>query len=580
MALLIDPRRGDVEDDASSTKQRSFLGLAGSLLAEISLPKLVAAWFALIALPGVLLGVSPLIASAWVSKLSRQITEPLDGIWPLLLLAVVIAVGAIGGWRLFRIAETGFWSLNSLAVQPGYALCREGLRHAAERFGPSMSAEGRARLRAATAAGAGIIVCAIALGVVALAWPASRWYGEIGKLASPYQIVVAALANTVVILSAYLAAAALIWGMADAAMDQPRDLPVFDRPPRDGPTWRVAHLSDLHVVGERYGYRIESGRAGPRGNVKLSKILTQLDAIHTERPLDLVMITGDITDSGRSAEWAEFLAALESHPELAKRVLLLPGNHDLNVVDRANPARLDLPMSPNKRLRQLRALSAIDAVQGDRVRVMDSATGRLGGTLSAALAPYRSSIAAFADAGTLRLSRGLTQAWIDAFPMVLPPDTADGLGVVLLNSNADAHFSFTNALGIVSVEQARALAAIAKQFPRAHWIVALHHHLVEYPKLATAFSERIGTALINGTWFVRQLGSLGGRAVTMHGHRHVDWIGECGSVRIVSAPSPVMEATDDEITCFHVHTLATGPQGRLNLLPPERIEVPGNAARD
>ena len=145
--------------------------------------------------------------------------------------------------------------------------------------------------------------------------------------------------------------------------------------------------------------------------------------------------------------------------------------------------------------------------------------------------------------------------------MVLPPETGDGLGVVLLNSTAETHFSFTNALGLVSVAQARALAAAARQFPAARWIVALHHHLVEYPKPAAAFSERIGTALINGTWFVRQLQTLGERIVTMHGHRHIDWIGECGSVRIVSAPSPVMEATDDEPTCFHIHTLAAGPGG-------------------
>ena len=41
---LIDPRRGDAEDDASSTKQRSLLAIAGSLLAEISLPKLLFDW--------------------------------------------------------------------------------------------------------------------------------------------------------------------------------------------------------------------------------------------------------------------------------------------------------------------------------------------------------------------------------------------------------------------------------------------------------------------------------------------------------------------------------------------------------
>jgi hypothetical protein len=255
--------------------------------------------------------------------------------------------------------------------------------------------------------------------------------------------------------------------------------------------------------------------------------------------------------------------------------LLLPGNHDVNVVDRANPARLDLPTSPGKRLRLMRALSAMEMLQGDRVRVADRGTGDLGKTLSEALAPHYADIAAFADAGSMSLSTRLAQVWSDVFPMVLPPDAPDGLGVILLDSNADAHFSFTNALGLVSTSQMLALAAVTRRMPRARWIVALHHHLVEYPKPVKAFSERIGTALINGTWFVRQLHALGGRIVAMHGHRHFDWIGECGGVRIVSAPSPVMEATDEQATSFHVHTLAAGPEGRLCLLTPERIEIAG-----
>ena len=41
MIQIIDPRKGDAEDDASSTKRRSLFALAGSLVAEISLPKLV-----------------------------------------------------------------------------------------------------------------------------------------------------------------------------------------------------------------------------------------------------------------------------------------------------------------------------------------------------------------------------------------------------------------------------------------------------------------------------------------------------------------------------------------------------------
>jgi hypothetical protein len=576
MVPLPDPRLGDIEDDASSTKQRSLLGIAGSLLAEISIPKLLAAWLFLIVLPGVLLGLAPLVASGWLATLSGKIATSLGGIWPLLLLLLVAALGWVGGRPLFRAAEQGFWSLNALALQPGYALCREALRHLAEHvLRPRLGARGRMRLGAATAAGAGLILCGIALGLALLAWPASRWVGGVADLAAPHRLVLPALANAVVLLGGYLAAASLVWGLADALMDQPRDLAAFDSLPRDGQSWRVAHLSDLHVVGERYGFRIESGRSGPRGNERLERVLARLEAIHAREPLDLVLVTGDVTDAGRSAEWAEFLEVLAGHPELGRRTLLLPGNHDLNIVDRANPARLDLPLSPGLRLRQMRALSAMAAVQGDRVHLVDAATGRLGATLSAALAPHRSAIAAFADTGALRLSISLAQVWADAFPMLLPPETADGLGVALLNSTAETHFSFTNALGLVPVAQARALAAAVRQFPEAHWIVALHHHLVEYPKPAAAFSERIGTALINGTWFVRELQELGDRAVTMHGHRHIDWIGQCGAVRIVSAPSPVMEATDDDPTWFHIHTLAAGPRGRLCLAPPERIDMAG-----
>ena len=42
-APLIDPRWGDIGDDVASPGQRSLLAIAGSLLVEISLPKLLLA---------------------------------------------------------------------------------------------------------------------------------------------------------------------------------------------------------------------------------------------------------------------------------------------------------------------------------------------------------------------------------------------------------------------------------------------------------------------------------------------------------------------------------------------------------
>ena len=85
-------------------------------------------------------------------------------------------------------------------------------------------------------------------------------------------------------------------------MAQARDLRSFDAPPRGGRTWRVAHLSDLHTVGERYGFRVESGRLGPRGNGRLHQVLARLDEIHATEPLDLILLSGDMTDAGVSAD--------------------------------------------------------------------------------------------------------------------------------------------------------------------------------------------------------------------------------------------------------------------------------------
>jgi hypothetical protein len=302
--------------------------------------------------------------------------------------------------------------------------------------------------------------------------------------------------------------------------------------------------------------------------------MARLAAIHTTNPIDLVLVSGDMTDAGRATEWAEFLDTVARYPALAARMIVLPGNHDVNIVDRANPARLELPFSPGKRLRQMRTLSAIAAVQGDRVRVVDGAEQR-GSTLNEALAPHRMRIAAFAESGGLRRAVGLGRIFDNQFPMILCPDPEDGLGVAILNSNAETHFSFTNALGLVSVEQTHRLAAAMGRFPRAIWVVALHHHLLEYPMPVAAFSERVGTALVNGSWFVRKLRPIATRIVVMHGHRHIDWIGACGPLKIISAPSPVMGSSDGASTHFHIHTLVAGPEGQLCLLSPERVQIAG-----
>jgi 3',5'-cyclic AMP phosphodiesterase CpdA len=575
---IIDPRRGDVEDDASSTKSRSLLSLFGTLMVEISLPKLAMTWFLLIVVPGLMLGLAPIVASIWLHKVSGAVSYSLAGLWSAILFALLVASGWFGGRWVLRHAEQSFWSLNSLAVQPCYTICREVIRHFGGRLLSSKSAEGRrSRLYAASAVVAGLFITAIALAVLAVAWPSAQFVttGDLAMLSAPGQVAVTALANSVVLVSAYVAVAVLVWGIADATMGRPRDLKAYEPVGPDGRRWRIAHLSDLHVVGERYGFRVESGRLGPRGNSRLRRVLAQLEALHANTPLDAVLITGDMTDAGRSTEWAEFLDAVAEYPALTGLMLMLPGNHDLNISDRANPARFDLPTSRNKALRRLRVLSAMSDIHGERVYVLDRARGRIGVSLTEALAPHLGGMAAFSHGEKGQSTRQLADLWNTIFPLVAPPHQDDGLGLILLDSNADTHFSFTNALGLISSEQVRGLDIAVAQYPRAYWVIALHHHVVEYPWPTRVLSERIGTALINGNWFIRRLRSLAGRSILMHGHRHVDWIGECAGLSIVSAPSPVMEATEARDTWFYVHTFTTDPDKMLRLLSPQQVVIPG-----
>jgi 3',5'-cyclic AMP phosphodiesterase CpdA len=573
---LLDPRHGDLEDDHAATSRRSLLSIAGSLLVEISLSKLLVACTISILLPAVLLGLAPLLLSAWLVKIKSHLMEA-TGLGLLLVIIIFLGISWLGGRVLFRIAEQSFWSLNALAVQPGYAFWREAMRHLVERALKSTTGAELAGVRAASCLLAGLALVAFAAMMALSIWPFTQWIGAVREMMQPWSLVVPTVANAVFIMSSYLGAASLFWSLADAVGGQPLDIEAFDTPAPETRTWRIAHLSDVHVVGERYGFRIESGRSGPRGNGRLVRAMKQLSALHAENPLDCVLVTGDMTDAGTSAEWSEFLEIMAGFPDLAGRMLILPGNHDVNIIDRGNPARLNFPFSPARTLRKMRTISVMDALHGDRVRLVTTPRPEEEPTLAGFLDPYRHVVEEFADKGGLRRSLLLSGVWDRVFPLILPPSEERGVGVALLDSNADANFSFTNALGMISAGQARRLTAAFDAYPGACWVLAMHHHLVEYPRPASSLSDRVATALINGTWFLHVLRPYAHRLVVMHGHRHVDWIGTCGELKIVSAPSPVMGRADGPAH-FYVHVVAAGQDGGIRLLSPHMIEVDAGLA--
>jgi predicted phosphodiesterase len=387
----------------------------------------------------------------------------------------------------------------------------------------------------------------------------------------------AALGNALIVLGLSTAIASVYWFSREIFSATPV-LNWAPNPPVPGAhALRIAHLSDLHVVGERYGYRMETGTGGPCGNDRAARALRQLEAIDATRTLDRIIVTGDMTDAGTRAEWLEFLALVDARPDLRRRLLFLPGNHDVNVIDRTNPGRLDLPWSVAGALRKLRVIIALDALQGESVHVVDRSSGTLGCTLREYLrAGNRSTLLRdLAERGTWRGRWETTEVWDAIFPLVVPP-SEKGCGVILLDSNARRYFSLTNAIGFINGEQCRALRAILRSLPAAAWIIAVHHHLAEYPIRGLGLKERAGVVLVNASDVLRLIARSDRPVVVLHGHRHRDWVGSRGRAVLCSAPSVTFGNRGSERNegRFSIYDVALAPNGVVQITSVDRVSVP------
>jgi 3',5'-cyclic AMP phosphodiesterase CpdA len=525
--------------------------------------------------PALLVGIVPSVAVSYGRLKFHAAT--LAGSRPivaLVLLALMVAAALKFGRPLVARAIDNFWHLHYTLVLPMFVTLREFLRYAAERF-PSRALtpqEVHRRRQSGTVLAAVLLV----FGGIALAMTVEFSTGfhlvDFERI-RPWAAARAALGNAAVVLGLSTAAESLYWLVRELSFNSQ----VFDwapgRPTPQMSTARVAHLSDLHVVGERYGYRMEAGTHGPRGNRCIRTALRRLAAIHAASPVDRVLVTGDITDAGLRSEWAEFLDLLRSHPELRARLSFVPGNHDVNIVDRTNPGRPDLPWSTGQSLRKLRVVLALDAIQGDRSYLVDRKSGAPGPSLKDYLREGERAerLRALAERGTVRGRFEMAKVWDAVFPLVEPAGI-HGYGVILLNSNARSHFSLTNAIGVVSRSQLSALRSILNHSPGRPWVILLHHQVVEYPLASISLSDRIGLALVNAPDVLAAIAPHASRVLVLHGHRHRDWVGICSEVVLCSAPSAALRSDGGEHPgSFHVHQLAFGTDGGVQLSGTERV---------
>jgi len=90
--------------------------------------------------------------------------------------------------------------------------------------------------------------------------------------------------------------------------------------------FKIAHLSDLHLTASD-----KAARSEPRLFGSLRGMNAAFRSIVQTKPLqdaDLILVTGDVTDRGDKKAWNVFWNALRN-AGLEKKVLALPGNHDM-----------------------------------------------------------------------------------------------------------------------------------------------------------------------------------------------------------------------------------------------------------
>jgi 3',5'-cyclic AMP phosphodiesterase CpdA len=575
-----DLRRGDDDDNRTSPHGRGLRSIVLSTLLEFNPLKALIGFLALIIAPALLVGIAPSIVVTYGRLMFHKLT--LAGSYPivaLVSLAVLVGAALWIGRPLLALAVDYFWHLHYTLVVPILVALRELLRVGAERFpGRAITSEQLNRRRRL-----GTVVAALLLaaGGLALALTVEVAIGlqlvDVEHV-RPWAVTTAALGNAAVILGLSTVVESLYWLWRELTINGPALDWVPDPSKAKSSVARVAHLSDLHIVGERYGYRMEAGTHGPRGNRCIRNAWRKLAAINALTPLDRVLVTGDITDAGTRAEWAEFIDLLRSYPELRARLSFVPGNHDMNIVDRTNPGILDLPWSTGQALRKLRVVLALDTVQGDRTHVVDQASGALGPSLKDYLREggRAEMLRALAQRGALRGRWEIAKIWDAIFPLVELAPADDGYGLILLNSNAPSHFLLTNAIGIVNRSQLSALKSILRNSPRRAWMILLHHQVVEYPVASISLRYRIGLALVNAPDVLAAIAPYASRVLILHGHRHTDWIGTCGDVVLCSAPSVSLGSSHGEEKyrgSFHVHEIASGVDGGIRLITTERVKV-------
>jgi hypothetical protein len=326
----------------------------------------------------------------------------------------------------------------------------------------------------------------------------------------------------------------------------------------------VAHWSDIHLTA-RDGDTSVSGDKGD--NEKFGEVLRT--AGKKLKGVDILLASGDVADAGRASEWHGFFSRVP--PALLKKMVLLPGNHDMNIVDRSDWFMVEGQGRLLRKKRLIRVMAALNRVQGKRAWVLaPGPSGKpqwtlLGKYLDGFEDCFREFLEGLAQLQAKKprfwdyfrppigawifgkkdrleaLAQEVDRAWGQIFPMAVK---TPGTPVVFLvfNSNKEDTGIVDNALGELPPSALEQLESMRERFGKGPVLYSLHHH-VALPHFHQGFLGEVQVdmmALLNAEDFIQKLLAQG-RSVVFHGHRHIGYTGVLnGKIQILSAPSTTL----------------------------------------
>jgi 3',5'-cyclic AMP phosphodiesterase CpdA len=378
----------------------------------------------------------------------------------------------------------------------------------------------------------------------------------------------------------------------------------------------IAHLSDLHLC---VGTTMEGGLPARAARAALHWCF--------EQKADLVVLSGDITDSGREEEWqvlhgllavadrsrptpghsresrphdhpgdlpgdrwaarpgpreaVPLLCPTRPRPPLASRVVFHGDRSGSlrEMLRRCEDYALAYDRTPPRLGTQREQRRGLGAQLRQIMRPGDRATSRRPRDLREYVPPVIVPDALAAEAAR---DRGTSWPTVDqplyrdllelVYPITLYEDAR--YVVVGLNSNTIPALSIVDgAIGMLGRGQLDRLEGLLRARSGKCALLVLHHHLGCPPEILSRLKVsplEVKVLQLADTARLRGILSSHARVVVFHGHKHVGYWADLERIRVISAPSV---AYGNRVGPHNCHVYAVDPEGQVSLVVSTQISA-------